>query len=82
MIKTWRLYIEEEYLQYHAFRVSSNRNPVFRVIPINEMIEVKNQVLAYEDAVSILEKAASLAVANCPCRLIMGNCNKPLETCK
>jgi len=81
LIKTWRLYIEEEYPDFHAFRVSSNRPPIFRVVPINEKIETKSRVLAYEDAVSILEKASNLAVANCPCRMIMGNCDKPLETC-
>lgn len=81
LIKAWRRYIEEEYPQYHAFRVSSRRPPIFRVVPINEKIEVKNQVLAYEDAVGILEKASNLAVANCPCRMIMGHCDKPLEAC-
>jgi Pyruvate/2-oxoacid:ferredoxin oxidoreductase delta subunit len=81
LIEKWRQYVEEEYHDYYAWRMSSNRPPVFRVIPINQKIEMKSQVLAYEDAVSILEKASILAVTPCPCRTMMRNCNKPLETC-
>jgi Pyruvate/2-oxoacid:ferredoxin oxidoreductase delta subunit len=81
LIAKWRQYIEEEYHEFYAVRIASNRPPVFRVIPINEKIDVTNQVLAYEDAVRIIEKASILAVTNCPCRTMMGNCNKLLEAC-
>jgi ferredoxin len=81
LIEKWRQYVEEEYPSYYDWRISSNRPPVFRVLPINKMIETKSQVLAYEDAVSIIEKASLLAVTNCPCRTMMGHCNKLLEAC-
>ena len=81
LIQKWRQYVEEEYPAYYDWRISSNRPPVFRVIPINKMIETKSQVLAYEDAVHIIEKASLLAVTNCPCRTMMGHCDKLLEAC-
>jgi Pyruvate/2-oxoacid:ferredoxin oxidoreductase delta subunit len=81
LIQKWRQYVEEEYPAYYDWRMSSNRPPVFRVIPINKMIETKSQVLAYEDAVSVIEKASLLAVTNCPCRTMMGRCHKLLEAC-
>lgn len=81
LITLWRRYVEEEYPDYYAWRLSSRRPPVFRVIPVNQHIENRSQVLAYEDALHILEKAALLAVTPCPCRTMMRNCDRPVETC-
>jgi Pyruvate/2-oxoacid:ferredoxin oxidoreductase delta subunit len=81
LLKLWRQYMEEEYYQIPAALTAMKVPPFFRVIPINEKIETKSQVLAYEDAARIVEKASSLAVTSCPCRLIMRKCDKPIDVC-
>jgi Pyruvate/2-oxoacid:ferredoxin oxidoreductase delta subunit len=81
LITKWRQYVEEEYPRYYAWRLASQRPPVFRVIPVNRHIENQSRVLVYEDARRILEKASLLAVTPCPCRTLMRNCDRPLETC-
>lgn len=81
LIDLWRQYTEKEYPQIPAALTAMKVPPFFRVVPINEKIEMKSQVLAYEDALNIVEKASILAVANCPCRMIMRKCDKPIEVC-
>jgi ferredoxin len=81
LIDLWRQYMEEEYPQIPAALTAMKATPFFRVVPINEKIETRSQVLAYEDAARIVEKASVLAVTNCPCRTIMRKCDKPLDVC-
>lgn len=81
LIDLWRHYMEEEYSQIPALLTAMKATPFFRVVPINEKIETRSQVLAYEDAARIIEKASTLAVTNCPCRTIMRKCDKPLDVC-
>ena len=81
LIDLWRHYMEEEYSQIPALLTAMKATPFFRVVPINEKIETRSQVLAYEDAARIVEKASSLAVTKCPCRTIMRKCDKPLDVC-
>ena len=81
LIDLWRQYMEEEYSQIPTAWTAMKAPPFFRVVPINEKIETRSQVLAYEDAAKIVEKASSLAVTNCPCRTIMRKCDKPLDVC-
>ena len=73
--------MEEEYPQVPAALTAMKATPFFRVVPINEKIETRSQILAYEDAARIVEKASALAVTNCPCRTIMRKCDKPLDVC-
>jgi hypothetical protein len=80
-MKLWRQYMEEEYPQVPAALVTMKIPPFFRVVPINEKIETKSQVLAYEDAARIVENASVIAVTNCPCRMIMRKCDKPIDVC-
>lgn len=81
LLDLWRHYMEEEYSQIPALLTAMKATPFFRVVPIMEKIETRSQVLAYEDAARIVEKAASLAVTKCPCRTIMRKCDKPLDVC-
>ena len=81
LMELWRQYMEEEYPQVPAALVAMKIPPFFRVVPINEKIETKSQVLAYEDAARIVENASVIAVTNCPCRMIMRKCDKPIDVC-
>ncbi|HDP26515.1 MAG TPA: 4Fe-4S dicluster domain-containing protein [Deltaproteobacteria bacterium] len=81
LLDLWRKYTIEEYPQIPALLTALKIPPFFRVVPINEKIETRNQVLAYEDAAEIVEKAATIAVTKCPCRMIMQKCDKPIDVC-
>lgn len=62
--------------------VTQVKMPSFmRVVPIGEAIVSKNQVLAREDALKMLESAFALAVTTCVCRKLLKKCDKPLEVC-
>jgi H+/Na+-translocating ferredoxin:NAD+ oxidoreductase subunit B len=61
------------------------RAPQLRTIPIAESIAYPNEILAYEQARSIVQKQEKIIVADCICRkeqtLVGAGCDKPLETC-
>jgi len=56
-----------------------------RVLPVNESIEVKNQVASYDDVSEILKKEELIAVADCACRVqkkvFDRACDSPMEVC-
>jgi Pyruvate/2-oxoacid:ferredoxin oxidoreductase delta subunit/DNA-binding transcriptional ArsR family regulator len=81
LLDLWRQYTEKEFPEIPAALTALKVPPFFRVVPINEKIETKSHVLAYEDAVKIVDKASVIAVTNCPCRMIMRKCDKPIDVC-
>ena len=44
-------------------------------------MQADTQVLAYENVHEIIEKAKTLAVTKCTCRLTAHKCDRPLEAC-
>jgi ferredoxin len=52
-----------------------------RVIPVNISISPESQILAFEDVRQIVEDANRLAVVACTCRLVAGDCGKPVDVC-
>jgi len=44
-------------------------------------VQADTQVLPYEDVHTIIEKAKTLAVTKCTCRLTAHKCDRPLEAC-
>lgn len=81
MLELWEEFEETEYPQLLEIATSLKLPSFMRVIPVNETIEAKSQVLAYEDAASMLKNAKSIAVVICPCRKLMKRCDGPLEAC-
>ncbi len=81
MLELWEEFEETEYPQLMEIATSLKLPSFMRVIPVNETIEAKSQVLAYEDAASMLKNAKSIAVVICPCRKLMKRCDGPLEAC-
>jgi len=77
----WREYYDTEYTKHHRQFESILPNSVVRVIPVNIVVESDIQVAAFEDIRQIVEHAENLAVVNCTCRLVKGDCGKPLEVC-
>jgi ferredoxin len=52
-----------------------------RVIPVHEAIEPGTEILPYEKVSGLLEKAETIAVMRCPCRVTNRRCDNPVETC-
>ncbi len=69
-------------LKEHVEQAKSDPHPEAKVLPIPEsVIDPVSVVLPYETALGILEKARSISVRNCECRVTYGNCDGPLKTC-
>lgn len=81
MFRLWEEFEETDYPQLLELVTSINLPSFMRVIPIGETIEVRNQVLSYEDARSMLESSSMVAVTTCVCRKLMKRCDRPLEVC-
>jgi Pyruvate/2-oxoacid:ferredoxin oxidoreductase delta subunit len=81
MMDLWIEFEETEYPALLEFVTEINMPSFMRVIPINETIETKNQVLTYEDALKMIETAQPLAVTTCVCRKLSKKCDNPLEVC-
>jgi ferredoxin len=77
----WEEFSDTDYKELLELVTTIKLPSFMRVIPINETIAVKNQVLAYEDAVEILKSSNPLAVTTCVCRKLMKRCDGPLEVC-
>ncbi|MDT8273396.1 MAG: 4Fe-4S binding protein [Desulfomonilia bacterium] len=81
MMDLWIEFGETDYPQLLEL-VTEIRMPSFmRVIPINETLATKNQVLAYEDALQLLENASTIAVTTCVCRKLLKKCENSIENC-
>jgi NAD-dependent dihydropyrimidine dehydrogenase PreA subunit len=69
-------------LEEHVKRARADPYPEGKVLPVPEAVfEPVTVVLPYETAVNVLEKADSISLRNCECRLTYKNCDKPLKTC-
>lgn len=75
----------EEYTPHWFDQGAWGKVPQLRTIPVNESIQVKNEVLPYEHAEQLIQDEKIFAVAPCICRQeqkIQGRgCDRPLETC-
>lgn len=67
----------------NAFIESSDT--FLRTIPVNESIDVLQNIASYDDACEILRNVKTIVVTDCICRKLNGlidkGCGKPLETC-
>jgi len=81
VLDLWKEYMEKEWPAYGQMIMDFLPGSIMRVVPVNESIEPQSRILAYDDVVKIIEDAKTLSVTNCSCRVISGNCKKPLEVC-
>jgi NAD-dependent dihydropyrimidine dehydrogenase PreA subunit len=77
----WREYHKKEFLADHKRIESMLPRSAVRVVPVNVALEPENRVAPFEDVRQIVEKAQSLAVTPCTCRVVDGKCGKPVEVC-
>ena len=62
-------------------RMRASKKPVYRVIPIEETIQDKRQLISYYQAVYYLQKASALTLIDCLCRTTHQRCEKPRKVC-
>lgn len=77
----WKEYFDTEYTKHHRQFEAILPNSVVRVVPVNIAVEPAIKVAVFEDIKQIVEDAETLAVVNCTCRLVKGDCGKPVEVC-
>jgi Fe-S-cluster-containing hydrogenase component 2/predicted transcriptional regulator len=81
VLDLWKEYMQNEWPNYGQMIMDFLPGAIMRVVPVNESIEPQSQILAYDDVVKIIGDAKTLSVTNCSCRVISGDCKKPLEVC-
>jgi Fe-S-cluster-containing hydrogenase component 2/predicted transcriptional regulator len=81
VLDLWKEYMQKEWPSYGQVIMDFLPGSIMRVVPVNESIEPLSRILAYDDVVKIIGDAKTLSVTNCSCRVISGNCKKPMEVC-
>ena len=75
----------EEYAPHLAMTLGGKAPPFARVVPVNQPIDPRTTVLAYEDTRKMIENARSFQLMDCICRTekaLQGQpCSHTLETC-
>lgn len=77
----WKRYTEEELPDYTKMIAELLPKPITRVIMVQQPVDARSRILAYEDVENIVSNADKVAVVKCTCRLIDGKCGKPLDVC-
>ncbi len=80
---SYKYLVEEEW--YRNFEGSSE-TPLTRVIPVQESIQRRDEILAYEEVEEIIKSARVIGLQKCACRarldyLGIRKCDIPLESC-
>jgi ferredoxin len=70
-------YVAELYQE----KMRASHKPVYRVIPIDQVIQDKRQLIPHFQAIYYLRKASVLSVIDCICRTTFGKCQKPRRVC-
>lgn len=77
----WQRYMDEEWATYAATITKMIPKPFARVVPVNQGVEMKNQILSRDDVEALIDETGRVAVTQCTCRRISGKCDKPVEVC-
>ncbi|PKN59977.1 MAG: 4Fe-4S ferredoxin, partial [Deltaproteobacteria bacterium HGW-Deltaproteobacteria-11] len=80
-IAMWRRFMEEEWPTFASMVSQALPKPFARIIPVEQPVEMRQRILAYEDVRELIESTRRVAVTKCTCRLVAGNCDKPIEVC-
>ncbi len=80
-LELWKRQTLEELPDYINMVSMVLPKPLTRVVPVNQPVEARSSILAFEDVEQIIRDAGRLAVAKCTCRLVDGKCGKPVDVC-
>lgn len=76
-----KIHFQECALGFSLDEMKASQKPVYRVLPIEETIEDKRQLIPYHQAVYYLERAKDVTLIDCLCRTTFNNCDKPRKVC-
>lgn len=77
----WQSFMEQEWPAFSEAVDKMLPKPVTRIVPVSESVDARQQVLAFEDVLQMIEEAQTIAVTNCTCRLTARKCDRPVEIC-
>ncbi len=80
-LELWGRQTREELPDYINMVSMVIPKPLTRVVPVNQPVEARQSILAFEDVEQMVKDAGRLAVVDCTCRKVDGKCGKPLEVC-
>ncbi|NQT71731.1 MAG: 4Fe-4S dicluster domain-containing protein [Chloroflexi bacterium] len=81
VLDLWREYDQQEWPGDQDIITQFMPNAAVRILPVNVSVPIETQILAFDDVTCMVEKAIALAVVNCTCRMLHGDCGKPVEVC-
>jgi Pyruvate/2-oxoacid:ferredoxin oxidoreductase delta subunit len=73
--------LHEDIYPHWGYELGSSNYPYMRVIPVEEKLDARTEILPFEKVSKYIEEARTVAVNPCVCRLVENNCDKPLEVC-
>jgi ferredoxin len=73
----WEEYHREGMANSHAGSPTSQ----MRVVAVKETIPMVSEVVPYDVVSDMISRANVISLTNCACRVSVGACDKPLETC-
>jgi Pyruvate/2-oxoacid:ferredoxin oxidoreductase delta subunit len=73
--------LHEKMYPHWGYELGASNYPPMRVIPVEEKLDVKTEILPFEKVSKLIEEAKNIAVNPCACRLSANKCEKPLEVC-
>lgn len=76
-----KIHFQEFITGMYLKKMRTSKKPVYRVVPIEETIQDKRQLIPYHQAIYYIQKSSALALIDCICRTTFMGCNKPREVC-
>jgi Pyruvate/2-oxoacid:ferredoxin oxidoreductase delta subunit len=81
----WHERLAELWEQYHQEALirefGGSKTPVLRVIPVEQTIDARSEILHFDLVSKMLESVQTIALAHCACRISVGACDRLTETC-
>ena len=77
----WQRFMEEEWPAYTKLVEPFMPRPLTRIIPVEQSIAPRSQVLAFESVREVIDAAEQIAVTKCTCRTTAHKCDRPVEVC-
>lgn len=81
VLDLWREYDHKEWPGDQEVITQFMPKAPVRVIPVNISVPIETQILAFDDISRMIDETRALAVVNCTCRMLHGDCGKPVEVC-
>jgi ferredoxin len=76
-----RVMLQECISGMYLKRMKASKKPMYRVVPIEETIQDKRQLIPYYQAIHYVQEASAIALIDCICRTTFNRCDKPRKVC-